>query len=142
MNEKKYQFKKNQEVVQEVTAVTQIIENQNQDVIDAAQVLLDYLPEDIRRDIEEASQSMQLSVWQMLLGYIVRCWDGKLVYAPFLLSSWETGRKPTSNHRCESCGRMFHSRFPDAKHCCNHCTFEKIEERGHSENCPAMIDGN
>lgn len=115
-----------------------ISQNKNQDAIDAASILVDYLPDDIKRDIQEAVDAVQIPLWQMLLGYAVRCWDGKLLYAPFLLSSWEGGIKPSSNHRCESCGRMFYSRFPDARHCCDRCTFGKLETMGHAENCPVL----
>lgn len=108
----------------------------DQEAFDAATILLEYVPEDIRRDVTEAAKDLQLPLWQLLLGYVVRCWDGKMTYAPFILSSWENGQKPTTNHRCESCGKMFYSRFPDARHCCNHCSFDKVEERGHSEDCP------
>ena len=138
MIEKKFKIKAREEIVTPVISVeaTQVEERSPvQDVIDATQVLMAYIPEDIRRDITEASESMQIPLWQMLLGYAVRCWDGKLTYAPFILSSWESGTKASSNHRCESCGRMFHSRFPDARFCCNDCHFGKIEERGHSPEC-------
>ena len=102
----------------------------------AAEVLMEFLPMDTQTLLREASEHMVVPMWQMLLGYVMRCHDGALMYSPFLLSSWETGGKPNKPRPCKGCGELFSSRFPDAAYCCNACAFEKLEVFGHHEDCP------
>lgn len=104
----------------------------------SAEVLMDYLPDDAQLLIREAAQHMNVPVWQMLLGYVMRCHDGALMYSPYLLSSWETGGKPNKPRPCKGCGLSFSSRFPDAAYCCNACAFGKLDIFGHVEECPAI----
>ena len=102
----------------------------------AAEFMMGYLPEDTAYFIREAATHTHAPVWQMLLGYVMRCSDGMLLYSPFLLSSWETGMRPSAQRQCSKCGLAFQSKFPDAKYCCERCFFDKLDAFGHAGNCP------
>lgn len=98
----------------------------------AAEILMGFLPEDTQIFIREAVGNMQLPLWQVLLGYVMRCADRQELFTPHILSAWEGGRRPSTVHACERCGFEFKSKFPDARYCCNRCFFQK---GGHSEGC-------
>lgn len=99
----------------------------------AADVLFGFLPDDTQMFIREVVTNMQLPLWQVILGYVMRCADRQELFSPHILSAWESGRRPSIAHPCEHCGLEFISKFPDAKYCCNRCYFKK---GGHSEGCP------
>ena len=65
------------------------------DATAAAEILLQYLPGDVAGSIREVSTHMQLPVWQLLLGYTMRCSDGMLLYSPFVISQWDAGQRPS-----------------------------------------------
>lgn len=103
---------------------------------DAARILAGYLPPETAEDIRIAAGELQVPMWQMLLGYVLRCTDSMLTYSPFLLSSWESGGKASTDHKCKGCGGPFHSRVVDAQWCCERCAFGKLLEfGGHSPDC-------
>lgn len=108
---------------------------------EASAALMEYLPDDTQRLAKEAAKYLNVSVWQLLLGYVMRCWDGALMYSPYLLSGWETGGKPNKPRPCATCGSLFESRFPDAQYCCNPCAFGKLGQFGHAHDCPALMAG-
>ena len=108
---------------------------------EAGEFLFEFLPDDAQELIREASNHMGFPIWQMLLGYVMRCYDGALTFSPFILASWENGGRPNKSRPCRSCGEMFFSRFPDAQFCCERCSFGKLTEFGHNEACQVRIRG-
>ena len=104
----------------------------------AAEVLLRYLPDDVQNLIEEASKTTAIPVWQLLLGYTMRCSEWGEIFAPHLLPHWSRGGKPNAARACKGCGEMFASTHANAEWCCNACAFDKLAVRGHFENCPTL----
>ena len=102
---------------------------------EAAAVLGEFLPPETFEDIRIAAGELQVPLWQMLLGYVMRCTDSMLTYSPFLLSTWEGGGKASSMHKCHGCGGPFFSRVVDAQWCCERCAFDKLIALGHSADC-------
>jgi len=101
----------------------------------AAEELMRYLPLETQELIREAKHSAEQDLWKMLLGYVMRCADRHELFAPYILSMWDTQSKPGEARPCKKCGGQFATRFHDASFCCANCYFEKAEFRGHSENC-------
>lgn len=106
---------------------------------EAVEVLLEYLPTDTVMLMREASEQMNLPLWQLILGYVVRCWDGHLMFSPHILAAWETRGKPNKPRPCQSCGLLFISQYPDAAFCCPECHFGKLEELDHRHDCPTRF---
>ena len=104
----------------------------------AGEFLLSYMPDDAQRLIREASETFNVPLWHMLLGYTMRCYDSMLTFSPYILSSWEGGGRPNAARKCHNCEMMFESRFQDARFCCNNCFFRKTDEKGHTDKCPAI----
>lgn len=105
----------------------------------AAWVLIRYLPEDVQRLVEEAANTKALPVWQLLLGYTMRCSEWGEIFAPHLLPDWVRGGKPGAARPCQGCGEMFISKFPSAAWCCNPCACQKLDAMGHSKTCPTLV---
>jgi len=104
----------------------------------AGHALLQYLPEDVQNLIREASDSMALPIWQLLLGYTMRMHEmGELFVPCILAATWEAGMKANEPRRCQTCQLSFTSRFPSAAYCCTPCHFGKLEQFGHAKDCPA-----
>lgn len=105
----------------------------------AAASLMMYLPTDAQMFINEASEQMQLPLWQMILGYVMRCADRFELFAPHILSQWESGGIANAPRPCGTCEQNFTSKFPDARYCCDNCFFGKLATLGHSEMCPTKV---
>ena len=103
---------------------------------DAALLLLEFLPEEAQQLIREAQQSQNIPFWRMLLGFVMQSVDRAEVFVPYQLSAWEFGGKANAPRPCKTCGQPFVSRFPNAAHCCPNCFFDKLSDRGHSDDCP------
>lgn len=104
---------------------------------EAADLLLQYLPADVRGPLLSVAESIPLKPWKLMLGYLIRYVSmGRHLYNPAVLDAWEEGRRPDDPHPCRSCGEMFKSRFPDAAHCCNPCVAGKLTTLGHADTCP------
>jgi len=102
----------------------------------AAQTLLYYLPQNVQDLILEARASRDVPLWQMLLGYVMQCADGTTLFAPHILTLWNSGRPANALRPCRKCGGMFRAQSPDAEYCCSYCYFDKLQEKkGHHENC-------
>ena len=69
----------------------------------AAEELISYLPEDTQMLIREAMHSKAAPLWQMLLGYTMRVADRSELFSPYILSSWEAGKKPNEARPCKTC---------------------------------------
>ena len=102
---------------------------------DASEILMEYLPTDTVSMVREAAEKMSVPLWQMILGYVMRCDDGRLWFSPHLLSQWATGGRADAARACGTCGKEFVSRFPDAAYCCERCYFGKLSEFGHNHDC-------
>lgn len=105
----------------------------------AAEVLLRYLPDGVQNLIEEASKTTAIPVWQLLLGYTMRCSEWGEIFAPHLLPQWSRGGKPNAARACKGCGAMFTSPHVNAEWCCNACACQKVSERGHNDTCPTLV---
>lgn len=95
-----------------------------------------YLPGEVRNLVLEASATLGTPVWQLLLGYTMRCSEWGELFAPYRLPAWEQGGIPDAPRPCQTCGRTFVSRFANATYCCPKCFFGKVTEQGHAEDCP------
>lgn len=102
---------------------------------EAAEVLLTYLPEETQMLIREAQHGMAKPLWQMLLGYVMRCRDNQHVWFPFFLSMWDSGLPATEPRPCGTCGQPFKGPVAEARYCCAPCFFGKLAEFGHSDAC-------
>lgn len=103
---------------------------------DAAELLVSYLPEEVRSLIQEAAQTKAMPVWQLLLGYTMRCSEWGELFSPYVLPAWVKGGKPGALRACKTCGQTFASRFPSATYCCAPCHFGKLGTFGHATECP------
>ena len=102
----------------------------------AAETLVALLPPDTLMFVKEASAALALPMWQMLLGYAMRCADRMELYSPSILSSWAMGQAASRDRSCTNCGQLFGSPHPDAMYCCHNCFFGKVSTLGHVDNCP------
>ena len=120
----------------------QRVEVSHQDDPEAAGIeLMKYLPEDVQMLVGEASRSMALPIWQMLLGYTMRMHEmGELFVPCILAATWEAGRKASDPRTCKTCGQPFVSRFPTADYCCTPCHFEKLGQFGHDADCKTLVN--
>lgn len=121
----------------QVVGVSEVQEEYDPEV--AAEILMEYLPEDTQMLIREAQQGQQVPLWQMLLGYVMIVSDRAELFAPYILASWEAGKKPNEPRPCETCHVEFRSRFAQAKYCCATCHFGKLAEFGHTADCPTGL---
>ena len=103
---------------------------------EAAELLLCYLPEEVQRLIREAAQTKAMPMWQLLLGYTMRCSEWGELFSPYVLPAWVKGEKPGALHTCKTCGQLFESRFQSAAYCCTPCHFGKLATHGHATECP------
>lgn len=103
---------------------------------EAASTLMEFLPQETQERIREAAEGMRVPLWQMFLGYVMRCRDREEVWSPHLLSMWEEGLPASAPRKCKTCGLMFVSKFPEAQFCCNPCACEKLHVFGHTNECP------
>ena len=102
----------------------------------AVDVLLPFLPEYVQGRIREAAVQLQLPVWQMVLGYVMRIADFNELFTPYvLMASWDRNQKADEPRPCRSCGVLFSSVWPNAAYCCDRCACGKLEEFGHREEC-------
>ena len=113
-----------------------VISTVKMDINEAAKLLMEFLPQETQDRILEAREGFKVPLWQMLLGYVMKCRDRDEVWSPHLLSMWEDGLSPNAPRPCKTCGQTFKSKFPEAMFCCNPCHFGKIAELGHAPTCP------
>jgi hypothetical protein len=69
----------------------------------------------------------------------MRVYDRSELFYPYLLSTWDAGKKANTERPCATCSKPFPSRFPDAQYCCSSCFFQKLDQFGHDAACPAIL---
>lgn len=118
------------------STVKEVVDKLAGDPEHAAEVLMTYLPPESQEKIRQAQHDMVKPLWQMLMGYVMVQVDKEEIWAPYILSQWETNVASLKPKPCGKCQGLFlNPRFPDAQYCCGNCYFDKLEEKGHTVDC-------
>ena len=103
---------------------------------EACDTLMEFLPVETQERVREAQAGLNIPLWQLILGYVMRCRDRDEVWSPHLLSMWENALPASAPRPCKNCKLMFTHKHSEAMYCCEYCAFGKVSERGHKEDCP------
>ena len=100
-----------------------------QELTAGAAQLLEYLPEAEASMVREISEMLEVPVWQVLAGYVMRCRELGVLQSPIILAEWQDSRSPRSARECRVCQIEFQPSHWGQPYCSTECGAEG-ERRG------------
>lgn len=94
-----------------------------------AQQILEYLPETEAALVREISEMLEVPIWQVLAGYVMRCRELGVLQSPIILAEWQDSRSPRSIRECRACGTEFQPSHWGQPYCSQECGVDG-ERRG------------
>ena len=125
-------------IVQQRFQPDRIPESEIQQMNQALEYLLAYLPLDASELVREYQLQYGYPLWQIVGGYIMRCRENGDMMSPNILPDWEEMISPNAPRSCDKCNGVMKREIWSQIYCCDACFFDKVDSVGHSATCSIM----